>query len=52
MTLAVTTSSKESTTTAKVLDSILLLYKKGYDTRPLDIRMIGNVTDATYMGGW
>lgn len=49
MTLAVTTSSKGSTTTAKGLDSILLLYKKGYDTRPLDIRMIGNVTDATYM---
>jgi pectate lyase len=43
--MAVVTSSKGTTTTTTGIDAILLAYKKGYDSRPLDIRMIGNVTD-------
>ena len=45
VTLDVVTSSKGATTTCKGLQAILTGYKKGYDTRPLDIRIIGNVTD-------
>ena len=43
--LDVVTSSKGATTACKGLQAILAGYKKGYDTRPLDIRIIGNVTD-------
>ena len=43
--LDVITSSKGATTACKGLQAILAGYKKGYDTRPLDIRIIGNVTD-------
>ena len=43
--LDVVTSSKGATTACKGLQSILTAFKKGYDTRPLDIRLIGNVTD-------
>ncbi len=45
MTLDVVTSSKGATTSATGLQNILDLYKKGYDTRPLCIRVIGKVTD-------
>ena len=43
--LEVTTNSKGSKTACKGLQSILAAFKKGYDTRPLDIRLVGNVTD-------
>ena len=39
-------------TKATGIQNILTAYKKGYDSRPLDIRMIGKVTDpSTLMGG-
>ncbi|MGN1187261.1 MAG: right-handed parallel beta-helix repeat-containing protein, partial [Lachnospiraceae bacterium] len=41
----VVTSSKGTTTNAVGLQNILNLYSKGYETRPLDIRLIGKVTD-------
>ena len=43
--LDVVTSSKGATTACKGLQGILTAFKKGYDKRPLDIRLIGNVTD-------
>ena len=43
--LDVVTSSKGATTECVGLQNILTAFKKGYDTRPLDIRLIGNVTD-------
>ena len=43
--LDVVTSSKGATTACKGLQAILTGYKKGYDTRPLDVRILGNVTD-------
>jgi pectate lyase len=43
--LDVVTSGKGATTACKGLQAILTGFKKGYDTRPLDIRIIGNVTD-------
>ncbi len=49
VTLDVTTSSKGSTTTGTGLQNILDLYKKGYDSRPLDIRIIGQITDFDTM---
>ena len=45
ITLDVVTSSKGATTACTGWQSILTAYKKGYDTRPLDFRLIGNVTD-------
>ena len=51
VTLDVTTSSKGSTTTGTGLQNILNLYKKGYDSRPLDIRIIGQITDFDTMEG-
>lgn len=45
MSLEVTTSSSGSTTTATGIQNILNLYKKGYDDRPLCIRVIGEITD-------
>lgn len=44
VTLDVVTNSKGSTKTCKSFQGILNCYKKGYDTRPLDMRFIGNVT--------
>ena len=49
VTLDVTTSSKGATTTGTGLQNILNLYKKGYDSRPLDIRIIGQITDFDTM---
>ncbi|MGN0614485.1 MAG: right-handed parallel beta-helix repeat-containing protein [Porcipelethomonas sp.] len=45
VTMDVVTSSKGTTTTGTGIQEIINLYKKGYDTRPLDIRVIGMVTD-------
>lgn len=45
----VVTSSKGATTTAKGLQNILTAYKKGYDSRPLAIRLIGNISDFSTM---
>lgn len=49
VTLDVVTSSKGATTSSTGLQTILDSYKKGYDTRPLDIRIIGTVTDLSYL---
>ena len=43
--LDVVTNSKGATTECVGLQNILTAFKKGYDTRPLAIRLIGNVTD-------
>lgn len=50
--LAVVTSSKGTTTTCTGLQGIIDGFKKGYDTRPIIIRLIGNITDpaTTYDG--
>ena len=45
-TLDVTTNSKGTTTTCKSVQGILNCYKKGYEKRPLVIRILGNVTDS------
>jgi pectate lyase len=42
----VTTSAKGAKTTCKSFQGILNCYKKGYETAPLDLRFIGNVTDS------
>lgn len=48
----VTTSSKGDTTASVGLQNILTAYQKGYETKPLCIRVIGNVTDpSTLMDG-
>ncbi|WP_051554967.1 pectate lyase family protein [Lachnospira multipara] len=50
--LDVVTSSKGATTKAVGLQAILDAYKKGYDSRPLDIRLVGQITDfASMMDG-
>ena len=41
----VVTNNKGATTNGVGLQNILNLYKKGYDTRPLDVRFIGQITD-------
>lgn len=46
VTMDVTTSSKGATTTCKSFQGILNCMKKGYETRPVDFRFIGNVTDS------
>ena len=46
----VTTSSKCATTSCSVIVEILQAYKKGYETRPLDIRIIGKVTNSGAIG--
>ncbi len=52
VTLEVTTSSKGTTTTGTGLQEIFNLYKKGYEKRPLAVRIIGQVTDpATLING-
>ena len=43
--LSVVTSSKGETTECVGLQNILTALKKGYDKRPIAIRLIGNVTD-------
>lgn len=48
----VTTDSKGGTTSATGIQNILTAYQKGYETKPLCIRVIGNVTDpSTLMDG-
>ncbi|WP_029233454.1 pectate lyase family protein [Butyrivibrio sp. VCB2006] len=48
----VVTNAKGATTSASGLQNILNLYKKGYDSRPLDVRFVGQITDfATMEGG-
>lgn len=49
--LEVTTSSKGATTVATGIQNILDAYKKGYDSRPLCIRVIGEVTDPSTLEG-
>ena len=49
--LDVVTNSKGETTSAEGLQNILDLYKKGYDSRPLNIRLIGKVTDPSILEG-
>ena len=46
VTMDVTTNAKGTKTTCKSFQGILNCYKKGYETTPLDLRFIGNVTDA------
>ncbi|MDD6092070.1 MAG: T9SS type A sorting domain-containing protein [Hallerella succinigenes] len=45
VTLDVQTKSNGTTTTCKSFQGILNCMKKGYETRPIDFRFIGNVTD-------
>ncbi len=45
----VVTSSSGATTSATGLQNILNAYKKGYDSRPLAIRLIGNISDFSTM---
>ena len=47
----VVTNAKGATTNAVGLQNILNLYKKGYETRPLDLRIIGEVTDPAVTEG-
>lgn len=49
--LDVVTNSKGASTNAVGIQNILNLYKKGYDSRPLDIRVIGTVTDPSVLEG-
>ena len=46
VTMNVTTNSKGAKTACKSFQGILNCYKKGYETTPLDLRFIGNVTDS------
>ena len=46
VTMDVTTNAKGTKTTCKSFQGILNCYKKGYETTPLDLRFIGNVTDS------
>lgn len=46
VTLDVQTKSNGTTTTCKSFQGILNCMKKGYETRPIDFRFIGNVTDS------
>ncbi len=47
--LDVTTSSKGATTACTGLQAILDAFKKGYDNRPLCVRIIGKVTDPSVL---
>lgn len=51
VTMDVVTNSKGSTTKATGIQEIFNLYKKGYETRPLDVRIIGEVTDPKVTEG-
>lgn len=46
VTMDVTMDSKGKTSTCKSFQGILNCMKKGYETRPVDFRFIGNVTDS------
>ena len=46
VTMDVATSSKGTKTTCKSFQGILNCYKKGYETTPLNLRLVGNVTDS------
>ena len=45
----VVTNAKGSKTSCVGVQGILTCYKKGYETTPLDIRLIGNVTDPSVL---
>ncbi|MCD7709738.1 MAG: pectate lyase, partial [Porphyromonadaceae bacterium] len=47
ITMEITTSSKGATTTYTGLQEVLYGYKKGYESRPLLIRVIGQITDPS-----
>ena len=49
--LDVVTSSKGAVTSAKGLQDILTAFKKGYDNRPLCVRLIGKITDFAVSDG-
>ena len=49
VTMDVTTSAKGAKTSCEGVQGILTCYKKGYETIPLDIRLIGNVTDPSVL---
>ncbi|MDY3258666.1 MAG: right-handed parallel beta-helix repeat-containing protein [Ruminococcus callidus] len=49
--LDVVTDGKGKTVSATGIQNILTAYKKGYDSRPLDIRIIGEVTDPAALEG-
>lgn len=49
--LDVVTSTKGATTACVGLQNIFNSYKKGLDTRPLVIRLLGNVTDPSILDG-
>ena len=52
VTMEVVTDSKGGKTKVTGIQNILTAYQKGTDSRPLDIRCIGNITDpATLMDG-
>ncbi len=51
ITYNIVTSSKGAVTSCTGLQNILYGIKKGYDTRPFIIRLIGNITDMTVMEG-
>ena len=46
VTMDVTMNAKGTKNTCKSFQGILNCYKKGYETTPLDLRFIGNVTDS------
>ena len=48
--LSVKTGSKDSNITEEIgVQKILDAYKKGYESKPLNIRFIGNITDPSYL---
>ena len=49
VTMDVTTSAKGAKTSCEGVQGIFTCYKKGYETTPLDIRLIGNVTDPSVL---
>ena len=51
VTMDVVTNNKGATTSATGLQNIINLYKKGYDSRPLNVRFIGQITDLAVMEG-
>ena len=48
--MEITTSSKGATTSCTGIVAILTAIKKGYETRPFDIRIVGNVTNSGAIG--
>ena len=49
VTMDVSTNSKGTKTSCVGIQGILTCYKKGYETTPLDIRLIGDVTDPSVL---